>query len=465
MTRSYNSHLPPKPLDSILSLIGNTPLVKVSGLDTGPCELFLKLECQNPGGSIKDRIGLSMIEDAEKRGLIKPGDSLVEATAGNTGIGLALVAACKGYKLKLVVPDKMSVEKISLLRGMGAEVTLTRSDVGKGHPDYYQEKARQLSIEDPNAYYIDQFSNPANPKAHEERTAVEIFDQMDQRVDAIICGVGSGGTITGLSRFFAKAAPACEMIVADPAGSIIAPYVTTGQIPEDVGSWIVEGIGEDFLPPLLDLSGVRKAYSVSDKESFAMAQLLLRTNGILGGSSTGTLLAAALRYCQEQKTAKRVVTFVCDSGNRYISKVYSQSYMLQEGLSLRENKGDLRDYVFRSFSAGSTVYVKPSETLATAFSRMKMFDLSQLPVLEDDKVIGVIDESDILSEIIRDSASFKSLVAESMTENPITLNADDSLESLLALFKKGMVGILVDNQKFYGIITKSDVVNALRLRR
>ena len=388
--------------DSVLSLIGNTPLVKVTGFDSGPCELFLKLECQNPGGSIKDRIGLSMIDDAEKRGVIKSGDTLVEATAGNTGIGLALVALCKGYKLKLVVPDKMSVEKISLVRAMGAEVVLTRSDVGKGHPDYYQEKARRIAEETKNSYYIDQFSNPANPKAHEESTGPEIFDQMDRRVDAIVCGVGSGGTITGLSRFFAGALPACEMVVADPVGSIIAPYVATGKIPDEVGSWIVEGIGEDFLPSLLDLSRVKKAYSVSDRESFATAQQLLRTNGILGGSSTGTLLAAALKYCQEQTTPKRVVTFVCDSGNRYISKVYSQSYLLEEGLSPRESKGDLRDYVFCSFSEGSTVYVHPSETLAIAFSRMKMFDLSQLPVLDGDKVVGVIDESDILSEIIKD---------------------------------------------------------------
>jgi cystathionine beta-synthase len=448
----------------VLSLIGKTPLVKVRGLDTGPCELFLKLENQNPGGSIKDRIGLNMIEDAEKRGLLKPGFTIVEATAGNTGIGLALVALCKGYKIKLVVPDKMSVEKISLLRAMGADVLLTRSDVGKGHPDYYQDKAQQIATDTKDSLYINQFANKSNPDAHEQPTGPEIFSQMNQKVDAIVCGVGSGGTVTGLSRYFASVQPNCEIIVADPVGSIIAPYVTTGKIPDAVGSWIVEGIGEDFLPSLLDLSRVKKAYSISDRESFATAQLLLRTNGLLGGSSTGTLLAAALKYCQEQITPKRVLSFVCDSGNRYISKVFSQSYMQEEGLLPREIKGDLRDYVFCSFSEGSSVYVSPSETLASAFSRMKMFDLSQLPVLDGSKVVGVIDESDILAEIINDKSRFTASVSECMTINPILLTTKDSLDDVLALFKKGMVGILVDENIFYGVITKTDVVNALKLR-
>lgn len=288
----------------VLSLIGNTPLVKATGLDSGPCELFLKLENQNPGGSIKDRIGLSMIEDAEKRGLIKTGFTLVEATAGNTGIGLALVALCKGYKIKLIVPDKMSVEKISLLRAMGADVVLTRSDVSKGHPEYYQDKAAQIAQQTENSFYVNQFDNTANPLAHEQTTGPEIFSQMNQNVDAIVCGVGSGGTVTGLSKFFAATQPDCEIVVADPVGSIIAPYIKTGKIPEQISSWMVEGIGEDFLPPLLNLSRVKKAYSISDRESFAMAQLLLGTNGILGGSSTGTLLAAALKYCRSSRNQK-----------------------------------------------------------------------------------------------------------------------------------------------------------------
>src|SRR5579859_2200207 len=219
----------------LLDLIGNTPLVEVTRMDAGPCRLFLKLECQNPGGSIKDRIGRSIIE----------------ATAGNTGLGLALVATLKAYKLILIVPDKMSREKIFHLKAMGAEVILTRSDVGKGHPDYYQDMAQRIARET-GAFFVNQFGNPANPLAHETTTGPEIWEQMDHDVDAIVCGVGSAGTMTGLSRYFAKASPETEMILADPVGSVLADYVRTGKYGE-AGSWLVEGIGEDFIPPIADL--------------------------------------------------------------------------------------------------------------------------------------------------------------------------------------------------------------------
>src|SRR3989338_6976017 len=227
-------------VDTVLDLIGNTPLLKVKHLDTGKCELFLKLECQNPGGSIKDRIALSMIAAAEKEGKITKGGTLVEATAGNTGLGLALVAAQKGYKLILVIPDKMSKEKISHLRALGAQIINTRSDVEKGHPEYYQDMAERIAKETPNAFFINQFANQANPAAHEQSTAPEIWEQMEHRVDAVVCGVGSGGTLTGLGRFFARVSPETEMVLADPAGSVLADYVKTGKLGK-AGSWYVEG--------------------------------------------------------------------------------------------------------------------------------------------------------------------------------------------------------------------------------
>jgi cystathionine beta-synthase len=234
--------------DSVIDLIGNTPIVRINKLDTGPCDLYIKLESQNPGGSVKDRIGLRMIEDAEKAGLISPGATLVEGTAGNTGLGLALVAAQKGYQLILVIPDKMSREKISNLKAMGAEVILTRSDVAKGHPEYYQDLAKSVANKLENAFFINQFGNPSNPKAHEEVTGPEIWNQMGQDLDAIVLGVGSSGTVTGLSHFFEKAAPDLELVLADPEGSILAGYINDGVLPDKSGSWLVEGIGEDFLP-------------------------------------------------------------------------------------------------------------------------------------------------------------------------------------------------------------------------
>ena len=315
---------------NVLQMIGNTPLVEIRSLDTGPCRLLVKLESQNPGGSIKDRIGRSMIEAAERDGRIRPGSTLVEATAGNTGLGLALVAAQKGYRLILVIPDKMSQEKVLHLKALGAEVVMTRSDVGRGHPQYYQDMAEEIARQTPNAFYVNQFNNPANPLAHETTTGPEIWDQTGHDLDAIVCGVGSGGTITGLSRFFARVAPQVEMVLADPLGSVLADYVQTGRIGE-AGSWAVEGIGEDFVPPIADLSRVRTAYRIGDAESLLTARDLLRREGILAGSSSGTLVAAALRYCREQSRPKRVVTLVCDSGNKYLSKMFNDFWMADRG--------------------------------------------------------------------------------------------------------------------------------------
>src|SRR5512138_3495999 len=351
-----------------LDLIGNTPVVRVERLETGPCELFLKLESQNPGGSIKDRIGRSMIDAAERGGELGPDrPRLVEATAGNTGLGLALVAAQRGYHLTLVVPDKMSQEKIHHLKALGTDVVLTRSDVEKGHPDYYQDLAQRIA-RDTGAFYVNQFGNPANPRAHETTTGPEITEQLGGRLDAMVCGVGSGGTITGLSRHFARTIPGCEMVLADPAGSVLADYVERGKIGK-AGSWLVEGIGEDFVPPIADLSRVGKAYTIPDRESLQTARELLRVEGVLAGSSSGTLLAAALRYCREQSSPKRVCTLVCDSGNRYFWTMFNDFWMADQGLVDRSSTGDLRDLIARRHADRAVVTVLPSDTLAIAFAR------------------------------------------------------------------------------------------------
>jgi cystathionine beta-synthase len=300
---------------STLDLIGDTPLVEINHIDTGRCRLYAKLESQNPGGSIKDRIALSMIEAAERSHKLKPGGTIIEATAGNTGIGLAQVGVMKGYRIILVVPDKMAREKVEHLRALGAQVIITRSDVAKGHPDYYQDRAQELAATTRNSFYINQFSNPANPLAHERTTGPEIWEQMNHDVDAVVVGVGSGGTLSGLGRFFRRVSPKTKMILADPEGSILAPFINTGTMIE-AGSWVVEGIGEDFIPPNADLSLVAEAYSISDRESIEAARQLLAREGILAGSSSGTLLAAALRYCRAQTEEKRVVTLVCDNGNK-----------------------------------------------------------------------------------------------------------------------------------------------------
>ena len=447
---------------NVLELIGNTPLVEVKRLETGRCRLFLKLENQNPGGSIKDRIALSMIEAAERKNRLPRNGLIVEATAGNTGLGLALVAAQKGYRLKIVVPDKMSQEKIFHLKAMGAEVVLTRSDVGKGHPEYYQDLAARIASETPGAYYINQFANPANPLAHEETTGPEIWEQMEHDVDAVVCGAGTGGTITGLSRFFAKANPRTEMILADPAGSILADYVKTGKIKKEVGAWLVEGIGEDFIPPVADLSRVRKAYSIPDKEAFLACRDLLEQEGILAGTSSGTLLAAALRYCAEQAEPKRVVSFVCDSGNKYLSKVYNDYWMLDRGFLEREQYGDLRDLIARRHREHAVATVDAGETVLAAYQRMKLYDVSQLPVMRDGKIVGLVSEEDILLEVLDDPGHFGRPITEAMEGRLVTVAPDAKTEELVKIFDRGMVAIVVDGDEFLGLITRIDLLNWLR---
>ena len=452
--------------DSILELVGDTPIIRARRLDTGPCTLYLKLESQNPGGSIKDRIGMAMIEAAEKRGDIKPGDTLVEGTAGNTGIGLALVAQQKGYTLILVVPDKMSREKIFNLKAMGAQVVLTRSDVAKDHPDYYQDLAARIAAETPGAYFINQFGNPDNPAAHEFGTGPEILRQMAEvgGLDAIVFGCGSSGTMTGLSRCFAAQSPHTELVLADPVGSILEEYINRGTLSDKSGSWLVEGIGEDFLPPISDFTRVKKAYAVSDKDSFLAARELLEKEGVLGGSSSGTLLAAALRYCREQTTPKNVLVFVCDTGNKYLSKMYNDYWMLDNGFLAREQHGDLRDLILRPFAQRDTVVVGPNDLLVTAWQRMKLYDVSQLPVMEGERLVGIVDESDVLLHVYGDEARFRDPVATAMVRKLDQVDVRASIESLLPVFDRGHVAIVMDGERFLGLITRIDLLNYLRRR-
>lgn len=449
----------------MIDLIGSTPMVELRHFDTGPCRLFIKLESQNPGGSIKDRIAVSMIRAAEDDGSLKPGGTIVEATAGNTGLALALVGALRGYKIILVVPDKMAREKVQHLRALGADVRITRSDVGKGHPEYYQDVAERIARET-GGFHANQFGNPNNPLAHYQTTAPEIWDQMDGNVDAIVVGVGSGGTLSGIGRYFAEKSPKTRMVLADPIGSVLAHYVKTGEIVE-AGSWNVEGIGEDFIPDNADLALVKDAFYVSDRESMEAARELLTKEGILAGSSSGTLLSAALRFCRQQTEPLRVVTFACDTGAKYLSKVYSDHWLAEQGLLERPIHGDLRDLVARQFSDGGVVSIRPSDTLLSAYNRLRQADVSQLPVIEDGRLVGILDESDILkgveNEELAREARFKQFVDSVMTTSPQTLQVSEPIDSLLPIFKRDEVALIMDGSEFVGVITRVDLINHLRL--
>jgi cystathionine beta-synthase len=445
---------------NILEMVGKTPMLEITHLDTGPCRLFLKLELLNPGGSVKDRIGISMIERAEKRGDIKPGDTIVEATAGNTGIGLALVASQKGYRLILVLPDKMSQEKIFNLRAMGADVILTRSDVAKGHPEYYQDLGKRIA-EEQGAYFINQFGNPDNPLAHETTTGPEILEQMDGKLDAIVLGVGSSGTAAGLSRYYRENAPQVELILADPVGSVLADYINKGEM-GDSGSWLVEGIGEDFIPSIADFSQVTKAYSISDAESFSAARKLLKKEGLLAGSSSGTLLAAALKYCREQTEAKTVVTFACDTGNKYLSKLYNDFWMEDQGFIEREQCGDLRDLIGRPHGERATITVGPTDVLTTAHNRLRNAGFSQLPVMDEGKLVGVVTEDAIIQHVFGKPDLMNAPVSQAMESAFIKLERTTSVNNLVAMLHVQPYAAIMDGEDFLGLITRSDVLNYLR---
>jgi cystathionine beta-synthase len=454
------------PENSVLSLIGNTPLLELTRLDTGKCRLFVKLENQNPTGSIKDRIGLSMIQAAEREGHLHPGNNprytIIEATAGNTGLGLALVAAQKGYGLLLVIPDKMSQEKILHLRSMGAQIRLTRSDVAKGHPEHYQDLAARLAQETPHSFYVNQFANPANAQAHEATTGPEIWAQTGHMLDAVVVGVGSGGTLTGLSRYFERVAPHVEMILADPKGSILVDLVKSGKMLKPAGSWLVEGIGEDFVPPICDLSRVRGAYEISDYESFTTAREVLTREGILGGSSSGTLIAAALRYCREQQHPKRVVTLVCDSGNKYLNKLYNDNWLFDQGLLARPSQGNLLDLIVRRYQEGGTVTLSSGDSLLLAYRRMKLFDVSQIPVMDGDRLVGIVDESDLVIHLHTDPKRFQDPVSTAMVHTVETIAPDAPIGDLLPIFQRDHVAIVADRGRFVGLITRIDLLNYLR---
>ena len=299
----------------------------INNIDTGKCDLYVKMESLNPFGSIKDRVGLKMIQDAEAQGLIKEGYTIIESTAGNTGLGLALAAKLKGYKLILVIPDKMSEEKIRHLEAMGVEIIMTRSDVENGHPEHYQSIAEKLLKSTPNSFFANQFENKSNPQVHFETTGPEIWEQMEGNIDAFVAGVGTGGTISGVGRFLKSKNPNVKIIIADPVGSVVADAVNTGEYKYEGGSWSVEGIGEDYIPAILNHDIIDEGIYVSDKEAFNMIDQLLQKEGILAGSSCGTLVDAAIKWCKAQEEPKTVVTLICDTGNKYLSKAFNKDWV------------------------------------------------------------------------------------------------------------------------------------------
>jgi cystathionine beta-synthase len=453
--------------DSIIDTIGNTPLVRLNKVTQGlKCKLYAKVEFFNPGGSVKDRIGLAMIEDAEQSGRLKPGGTVVESTSGNTGVGLAIACAIRGYKAVFVMPDKMSMDKVRLLRAFGAKVVITPTAVPPEDPRSYYGVANRIVAETPNAILANQYHNPVNPDSHVRTTGPEIWEQTRGAVTDVIIGMGTGGTITGVGRFLKSKNPAIKIVGVDPIGSLLYDTWRLGHMPEQpfLKTYKVEGIGEDFVPTSLDLSVVDEVIQVGDKESFLTTRRLVREEGIFCGGSSGTAVAAALRYARNLGPERFIVVILPDSGSRYLTKVFDDEWMREMGF-LESAWAERRASDVLATKASSALYIaRPDDCMADVVALMKKHDVSQLPVLASDgSLVGIVSEIDLLNHLL--TADHKHEPDE--TIEPIvrgevaTVALDTPLEVLMSIFVTGQVAIITADKKPVGIITKIDLLDYL----
>lgn len=441
--------------ENILELIGDTPIVKMGKISQSlPFPLYAKVEYFNPGSSIKDRIAMKIIEEAEKRGDLKPGGTIVEATSGNTGMGLALVAAIKGYKAIFVMPDKMSNEKIQALRAFGARVVVTPTNVEPEDPRSYYCVSRRLADETPNAFYANQYHNPDNPQAHYESTGPEIWEQTEGKITALIVGLGTGGTVTGCARYLKEKNPKIKIIGIDPEGSVYASLKKTGKM-GPAYPYKVEGVGEDFVPSTIDLSLVDEIITVSDKESFQMTRKLARKEALFVGGSCGFAVAGAIKWAQNQKDQQLPVVILPDSGSRYLSKIYSDDWMRENGF-LDEPEICVSDI----FTPQNVISTKASVKVRECIDTLKKHSVSQMPVLSDDgKLLGIITESDLLNAIAKDPDKLGDAIHSIIIENIETVNLDTGIHQLQAILKKDYVPLVVHQGELQGIITKIDLLD------
>ncbi len=449
---------------TILDTIGDTPLVRLNKLARGiKPTVAVKVEFFNPGGSVKDRIGIAMIEDAERRGLLKPGGTIVEPTSGNTGMGLAIAAAIKGYKCIFVMPDKMSEEKIRALRAFGARVVITPTAVDPDDPRSYYSVSRRLAEETPNAILAGQYWNPANPEAHYHSTGPEIWRQTAGRISVFVAGMGTGGTISGAGRYLKERNPAVKVVGVDPVGSLYTEYFRSGQLGQAHG-YKVEGVGEDFLPATMDFSVVDDVVQVSDRESFLMTRRLVREEGIFCGGSCGLAVAGALRWLRSpaaEHLAEEdlVVVLLPDSGSRYLSKIFDDTWMRENGFLEDATVGDLL-----ADRAGALIAADESTTVAAAIRQMKTYGISQLPVLDRKGGLhGIISESDLLDYLVN-GGSMDHTIESVHTHEVATVTSDTPLEELTSLFGRSNAAVVVDDGRVIGIVTKIDVIDFLASR-
>lgn len=451
--------------NDILGLIGNTPLVKINKLTAQQgikATVLAKMESLNPGYSVKDRIGISMIDHAEKEGALKPGGTIIEATSGNTGIGLAIVAAVRGYKCIFVLTEKVSTEKMRYLKGLGADIIVCPAAAKHGTPDHYVETAKRVASETSNSFYPDQYNHPANPAAHYRTTGPEIWNDTDGNLTHFVSGVGTGGTISGTGRYLKEMNPRIQIIGADPFGSIFKPYKETGQVPEAT-PYLVEGVGQSLPVGNADMKTIDTIINITDRESFETARQLSRVEGIFAGGSTGTNVAAALKVAKGLDENGLVVVIICDTGEHYLSKFYSDEWM-KEKLLLEPKRITARLICETKDpnSPSTLIFAAPEEILSDALAKMNQNGVTQIPVLEDHRSVGSLKESRVLAKLLEDRELLSAKVGEVMDKSFPVMDVDANLEEIKKHLHDAPAVVIEDFKRITGIITRADVLDLQR---
>jgi cystathionine beta-synthase len=445
--------------DDVVGAIGHTPLVRLNriGQETGAA-IYAKLEYLNPGNSVKDRIAVQMIEDAEHDGRLKPGGTIIECTSGNTGMGLAMVGTARGYRTILVMPDKVSTEKIKALRAFGAKVITTPTAVAPDDPRSYYSVAKRLNAEIPNSFFANQYHNPSNPEAHFRSTGPELWEQIGDRLDAVVVATGTGGTLTGIARYIKSRKPSVRFVLVDPVGSILYDYFKTRRVTSSFKTYKVEGFGEDFIPTSLDIDTVDDCYQVTDKECFTTARDLTRKEGLFSGGSAGGAVCGAIKFAKDHPECRTIVVILPDSGSRYLSKVYDDDWLRENSfLDDEETYGRIKDLIERQKQP--LITARPQDGVLQIIRLMKKHGISQLPVLDGDRLIGIISEVDLLNALLKDPATVDRTVGDFVDQNFVVVPPDTPIGRLATVFSQGKIALVQDGGRVRAVLTKIDLID------